>query len=220
MTGGQRTISAPGAYRLVLPSGWFTLDTDPNVRERDITRLLDRQFRGTPRDELITLRIELDQRLRRDVARAAERGATQIHALVDPLAGLPITATLVVAQLFAGPDGSLDAQLKSLLGEAVGVMENDAVEVAGLPALRRVRRAEEPVTEDEGAPVLWHTHVDYVVQADPDRLLALSFVTSTDEVSEPMILVFDMIAATLHRDGDGALTWAGPSLEERLADES
>jgi len=220
MTGDQRTVSAPGSYRLVLPSGWFTLDTDPNVRERDITRLLDRQFRGTARDELIQLRIELDQRLRRDVARAAERGVTQVHALVDPLAGLPISATLVVAQLFAGTDGALDAQLRSLLGEATGVVENDAVTVADLPALRRVRRAEEPVSDDEGAPVVWHTHVDYAVQADPDRLLVLSFVTSTDEVAEAMILVFDMIAATLHRDGDGALTWASPSLEDRIADQS
>ena len=92
--------------------------------------------------------------------------------------------------------------------------------MAGLPALRRVRRAEEPVAEDEGAPVLWHTHIDYVVQADPDRLLVLSFVTSSDEVAEAMTLVFDMIAATLHRDGDGALTWASPSLEDRLADQS
>lgn len=213
MSGAQRTIAAPGSYRLVLPAGWFTISTDAGRRDKDIARLMDRQFSGKARDELIRLRVELDRRLRRDVARAAERGATQIHALVDPLLGLPISATLVVAQLFAGPDGALGAQLRSLLGEAVGVEENDAVEIGDVPALRRVRRAEAPMSEDEGAPVVWHTHVDYVVQADPDRLLVLSFVTSTDEVAPAMVVVFDAIAATLHVDGDGDLTWAAPSLQ-------
>lgn len=208
----QRTVAAPGSYRLVLPAGWFTISTDAARRDKDISRLMDRQFTGTARDELIRLRIEVDRRLRRDVARAAERGATQIHALVDPLLGLPISATLVVAQLFAGPEGSIGAQLKSLLGEAKGVVENDPVTIGGVPALRRVRRAEAPMTEDEGAPVVWHTHVDYVVQADPDRLLVLSFVTSTDEVAPAMVVVFDAIAATLHLDGDDALTWEAPHL--------
>lgn len=212
MSADQRTVAAPGSYRLVLPAGWFTISTDPGRRDKDIGRLMDRQFTGQARDELIRLRVELDRRLRRDVARAAERGATQIHALVDPLLGLPISATLVVAQLFAGPDGSIGAQLKSLLGEAEGVVENDPVTIGGVSALRRVRRAEEPMTEDEGAPVVWHTHVDYVVQADPDRLLVLSFVTSTDEVAPAMVVVFDAIAATLHLDGDGDLTWEPPHL--------
>ncbi|KAA1378296.1 hypothetical protein [Aeromicrobium fastidiosum] len=215
MTGTQRVVAAPGAYRLVLPSGWFTISADPSRRDKDITRLMDRQFTGTARDELIGLRVELDRRLRRDVARAAERGTTQIHALVDPLLGLPISATLVVAQLFAGPAGALDLQVLELLGDAEGVLENDAVRIAGVDALRRVRRAEAPLTEDEGAPLVWHTHVDYVVQADADRLLVLSFVTSTDEVAEAMVVVFDKIAATLHLDGDGDLTWSAPSLTEQ-----
>ncbi|MGJ9421829.1 hypothetical protein [Aeromicrobium sp. CF3.5] len=95
--------------------------------------MLDRQFTGRARDELITLRVELDRRLRRDLARAAEAGATQIHALVDPIAGLPISATLVVAQLFTGPDGAIDAQVRSLLGAA----EENAPTPTDVPVPRR-----------------------------------------------------------------------------------
>lgn len=208
MSTGQRTITAPDSYRLILPSGWFTLSTDPARRDADVKRMLDRQFTGRARDELISLRVELDRRLRRDLSRAAEAGATQIHALVDPIAGLPISATLVVAQLFTGPDGSIDSQVKSLLGAAEGVVENAPTALGDTPALRRRRRAEAPMSEDEGAPVVWHTHLDYVVQADADRLLVLSFVTSTDEVADQMVFVFDAIAATLHRTtSDGAIAW-------------
>ena len=76
MSTGQRTITAPDSYRLILPSGWFTLSTDPARRDADVKRMLDRQFTGRARDELISLRVELDRRLRRDLSRAAEAGAT------------------------------------------------------------------------------------------------------------------------------------------------
>ncbi|MCX6406046.1 MAG: hypothetical protein NTV28_03905 [Propionibacteriales bacterium] len=215
----ERVVSAPGAWRIVLPAGWITLSTDHARREADIKRLLDRQFRRTARDELIQVRIEADRRLRADVSRAAENGVTQIHGLADPVRGLPVSATLLVAQLFTGDGSTLGPQLATLLGAAEGVTENSATELAGRTALRRVRKVEEPADPDTpGSPLIWHTHVDYLVQADLDRVLVLSFVTSTDPLADPLVALFDSIAETLHvadEDGAGALAWEPEPLHPR-----
>ncbi|MCX6406929.1 MAG: hypothetical protein NTV28_08420 [Propionibacteriales bacterium] len=211
MTAYQRTVSGPDAWRLILPAGWITLSTDHARREADIKRLLDRQFRRTARDELIQVRIEADRRLRTQISSAAEHGVTQIHGLADPVKGLPVSATLLVAQLFTGDGSTLGPQLATLLGASEGVTENSATELAGRTALRRVRRLEEPADpETDGSPLIWHTHVDYLVQADLDRVLVLSFVTSTDPLADPLVALFDTIAGTLHvadEDGAGALAW-------------
>lgn len=218
----QRTVSGPDAWRLVLPAGWVTLSTDHARRDTDIKRLLDRQFRRTARDELIQVRIEADRRLRADVARASENGVTQIHALADPVRGLPVSATLLVAQLFTGDGATLGPQLTGLVGAAEGVEHNGPTTLAGRQALRRVRRAEEPVDPSTpDSPRIWHTHVDYLVQADADRVLVLSFVTSTDPLAEPLVALFDSIAGTLHvadEEGAGDLAWEPAPLTPRAAD--
>jgi hypothetical protein len=201
-----RTVQAPDGWKIVVPAGWATLSTDPGRRNSEITRLLDRQFAGTARDELVSVRIEADRRLKQDLARAAENGVTQVHALVDPVAGLPVSATLLVAQLYVGTDHDLSQQLGRLLGDAEGVLEVGERTLGGVPAMRRRRRALEPSSEAPDAPELWHTHLDYMVQISLDDLLVLSFVTSTDPLADELVFVFDSIAETLHR-GDGELEW-------------
>lgn len=190
----------------MIPAGWATLSTDPNVRNDQIKRLLDRQFEGTARDELIRVRVEADRRLKQDLARAAENGVTQMHALVDPIVKLPISATLLVAQLYVGSDPDLAGSLTKLLGTAEGVLEVDNLTLGGVPATRRRRRALEPSGDEPEAPEIWHTHVDYMIQISMDDLLVLSFVTSTDALSDQLTFVFDSIAATLHQ-GDSGLEW-------------
>ncbi|KAA1373003.1 hypothetical protein [Aeromicrobium fastidiosum] len=207
MTSETRTVNGPeGAWRLLVPSGWATLSTDPGLRNGQIKRLLDRQFEGTARDELIQVRIEADRRLKADLARAAENGVTQLHALMEPIAGLPVSATLLVAQLYIGSDREVAKDLRRLLGDATGVLEVDELVLAGVPATRRRRRVLEPLGEEPGSPEMWHTHIDYMVQISLDDLLVLSFVTSTDPLADELTFVFDSIAATLHQ-GDGDLQW-------------
>lgn len=201
-----RTVQAPAGWKLVIPAGWATLSTDPNVRNDQIKRLLDRQFEGTARDELIHVRVEADRRLKQDLARAAENGVTQMHALIDPIVKLPISATLLVAQLYVGSDREVVDGLAKLLGQAEGVLEVENLTLGGVPATRRRRRALEPSGEEPGSPEIWHTHVDYMIQISMDDLLVLSFVTSTDALSDQLTFVFDSIAATLHQ-GDSGLEW-------------
>jgi hypothetical protein len=201
-----RTVQAPAGWKIIIPAGWATLSTDPNVRNDQIKRLLDRQFAGAARDELISVRVEVDRRLKQDLARAAENGVTQIHALVDPVVKLPISATLLVAQLYVGSDREVSAGLTRLLGEAEGVLEIEQLSLGGVPATRRRRRALEAPGEEPDSPEIWHTHVDYLIQISLDDLLVLSFVTSTDALAEQLTFVFDAIAATLHQ-GDSSLEW-------------
>lgn len=201
-----RTVSAPDGWKLLIPSGWATLSTDPGRRNAQIKRLLDRQFAGTARDELISVRVEVDRRLKVDLARAAETGVTQIHALVEPVAGLPVSATLLVAQLYVGTDHDVVDGLGALLGDSAGVLEVENVQIGEVEAMRRRRRALEAAGDDTGAPEIWHTHLDYVVQISPEDLLVLSFTTSTDPLADELIFVFDSIAGTLHR-GDGEIEW-------------
>ncbi len=201
-----RAVDAPGGWRLVVPAGWATLSTDAGHRNAQIKRLLDRQFAGTARDELIQVRVEADRRLKHDLSRAAENGVTQVHALVDPISGMPVSATLLVAQLYVGSDREVTEGLNRLLGKAAGVLEVDEVMIGGVPAMRRRRRALEPVSEEPESPELWHTHIDYMVQISLDDLLVLSFVTSTDPLADEMTFIFDSIAETLHQ-GESVLEW-------------
>jgi hypothetical protein len=201
-----RSVPAAGGWKIVVPAGWATLSTDPNHRNAQIKRLLDRQFAGSARDELIQVRVEADRRLKQDLSRAAENGVTQMHALVDPLAGLPVSATLLVAQLYVGSDREVAGSVKQLLGEATGVVEVTETTIGDVPAVRRRRRALEPLGDEPDSPELWHTHVDYMVQISLDDLLVLSFVTSTDALADELVFVFDSVAETLHRS-DSALAW-------------
>lgn len=201
-----RTVRAPDGWRLVIPAGWATLSTDAGHRNAHIKRLLDRQFEGAARDELIKVRVDVDRKLKRDLARAAENGVTQVHALVEPIGGLPVSATLLVAQLYIGSDREVTAGLKRLLGDAVGVLDVEELTIGGVPAMRRRRRALEPAGDEPDAPEIWHTHLDYMVQISLDDLLVLSFVTSTDPLADELTFVFDSIAETLHQ-GDSALEW-------------
>jgi hypothetical protein len=201
-----RAVAAPGSWRLLVPAGWITLSTDAGRRDQEVKRLLDRQFTGTARDELILKRVDIDRRLRAELAAAAEQGATQLHALLEPVGGLPVSATLLVSQLVVGMDEETDRRLATMLGGDEGVEEVDSVEVGGARGLRRRRRVEEPSGPEPDAPAIWHTHVDFVLEADPDHLLVLSFVTSTDPLAEELVAVFDGIAGTLHH-GDAEIEW-------------
>lgn len=185
-------------WELMLPAGWVSLSTDPERGRGDLKKVLDRAFRGRSRDELVQLRIELDRALTEQVQRAREQGAQQVHMLIEPIAGVPVSASLIVADLEVSADDELSAVLRQVMGEAVGVLEHSRVTVAGLDGLRRVRRVEQRV-DDAGpdSPPLQTTYVDYVLEPAPDRLLMLVFSTSTAAVFDEMVILFDAIASSL-----------------------
>jgi hypothetical protein len=202
----DRTVAAPGAWRFVLPRGWVGMPTEASRRDSAVAALLDRQFRGTARDELIAVRIDIDRRLKADLAKAADSGATHVYALVEPMAGVLITASVAVAQVSVGSD-EVKAQMSALLGSAEGVLESGYVELPNLSGIRRRRRAQETVPDAPDATPLWATHVDYVLESAPSQLLLLLFATVSDEHADALVELFDAVAATLHVEGDGDLAW-------------
>jgi hypothetical protein len=152
------------------------------------------------------VRIDIDRRLKADLAKAADAGATHVYALVEPMAGVFITASVAVAQVSVGAD-DVNEQMSALRGAAEGVLESGYVELPNLSGIRRRRRAQEALPDLPDAPPLWTTHVDYVLESAPALLLLLLFVTTSDEHADVLVELFDAVAATLHVEGDGDMAW-------------
>lgn len=188
---------AGAGWTVMLPSSWVTLPTDPEAARPVIKRLLDRTFEGKPRDELAPHRIRLDQGLRRQCAAAREMGADHVHALAEPVRGMPVSATLIGVPLDLAPDDDLLDALTHVLGGAEGVVESEETEAAGHYALRRVRRAPTRLDDDPTSPEVMATHVEYVVALPDDSLLVLAFSTTTEPVHRQLTVLFDAIAQTL-----------------------
>lgn len=199
----SRTIDPADDWRLLLPPTWLTLPTDPDAGRAAVSRLIDRMLEGKPRDELIDVRVEIDRMLRRQLADAAKAGATHVHALSQPLAGVPVSASLTVATVSTpGHPDELASALNRVLGDGEGVVEHGYTEAGDHPALRRVRRVPVPQDLTLGKEVL-ATLVDYVVPTSDRSLLLLSFSTTTWQIEEELVTLFDAIASTLHQ-GDPA----------------
>jgi hypothetical protein len=187
------------AWRIMIPPGWTTIPTDPTRAEAAIKRFLDDSLRGKHRDELIMARIEVETGLRDQIADARTSGARAVHVLTEPFRNVPVTASLVVSQVAVAPDDDLAEALEEVLGESDGVVEVGECEIAGLPALRRVRREADDELEERtgrvGAGA--RTLVDYVVFIDGATILVMAFATSTPQVANELVQLFDAMAGTL-----------------------
>lgn len=195
----DRMVRTAQDWTVLLPSGWATFPTDPEKARAAIRRTTDRMMQGRARDELVQARIDAERTLGELVERARRSGAAAVHLLVDPVRDVPVSASLVVSELSVTSERELAAQIARVLGQASGVVENDRVELAGLPALRRRRRTR--AARDDRFPdaEVWETCLDVVVETGPDELLVLTFATMTDQVADELVVLFDAIAGSLHR---------------------
>ena len=198
-TESTRSRVVEGEWTLLLPAGWRSLPTDQWKAPVAVRQLTAWMVQGKHRDELVQLRIDLEQTLIARLERAREQGATACHLLVEPVRGVPVSASLVVTSLYLGGDGELSEGLGRMFGTPAGVVEEGPVVLAGVRGVRRVRRHQGSIEGDPDATSLWHTNVDYVLETEPGGLLLLNFGTSTDPVWEQLVVLFDAIAATLHR---------------------
>ncbi|MET0467848.1 MAG: hypothetical protein ABWZ87_03840, partial [Aeromicrobium sp.] len=195
----SRTVDPADDWRLLLPPTWLTIPTEPEAGRAAVARLIDRMLEGKPRDELIDFRVEFDRTFRRQLADAAKAGATHVHALSRPLAGVPVSASLTVSPLrTSGHPDELASALNMVLGDGAGVVEHGYTEAGSHPALRRVRRVPVPQDMTLGKEVL-ATCVDYVVPTSDRSVLMMSFSTTTWQIEEELVTLFDAIASTLHQ---------------------
>lgn len=198
-TDDKRSVEAAGGWNVLLPPGWVTLPTEPEASRRAIAGLLDTFLAGRSRDELIDARVELDRMLRRQAADAAKAGADYVHALMKPIRGLPVSASMMaVAVPTLDPDAVASA-ISTVLGSGEGVVENGHAELSsGLPALRRVRQER---TSLDGAPdsaQVVGTWVDYVIPIADDKLLVVVLGTTSEQVHRELVFLFDAIVDSLH----------------------
>lgn len=187
-------------WQVLLPGGWTSLPTAQGEAPRAIRRTVDRVLRGKPRDELVGFRVEVERGLVELVDQAREQGASRVHLLLEPVAGVPVSASLVVAELTHTDDAALAEAVAVVLGGGEGVVHTSQVVLGDRPALRRVRRTLESAAPEAVEPT-WHTRVDYAVDTASGELLLLVFATSTDALATPLVAMFDAIAGTLHRRG-------------------
>jgi hypothetical protein len=184
-------------WTLLLPPGWISLPTVAERANPAIHGVVDAAMRGKPRDELVSVRIELERALSEQVAQARQQGVDSVHALVQPIAGVPVSASLLVAELTVLDQDQVMAAVQGMFGDIDGVVETGPFEVAGFPALRRVRRNLRSLDAAAQEEPVWHTNVDYVVETGPDELLVLIFATSHDPLAPQLVKMFDAMAQTL-----------------------
>lgn len=195
-----RAVDDLDGWKVLLPPSWITIPTETEAGRLAVARLADRMLEGMPRDEMIGFRVEFDQMMRRQLAQARKAGASHLHALAEPLAGVPVSASLTVAPVkVAGHPDELAPALEAALGTAEGVLETGSARAGRHPALRRVRRA--PVPEEiAGDQARESVCVDYVVPTSERSVLLMTFTTLTLEVAEEVVVLFDAIASTLHQE--------------------
>lgn len=189
-------------WSLLLPPAWWhvPLGDGPTTR-RAITRLLDRRLADQPRDAVVQLRRELDSQLRRMADQAAEAGGTDLWLQAEPVRGLPVSASLVVSAL---PGVGGDDPHRLVAGFGVdGVAELDVRELAGAPAVRRLRRTHNPpptaaVPDTLAGAASDVTLLDWVAPVpDSDDAVLLTFATTTPQLEEALLVLFDAVAQSL-----------------------
>ena len=175
----------PSDYRLVLPDGWFRIDLEPGTREKAVTALVERQFRGA--DDIPHLKAEARDKLLATAAGAFGNGGIELYVSLQAAAGLPLPAALVVTLTPPHPDERVTVT-PELLAATLPAGGAD-VTIAELPAGRavRVRRFDPPVTSlDLHVPV-----------PDSSAWLLLSFSTPLAPLADALVGMFDAVAGTL-----------------------
>lgn len=196
------TPTLTGPWHLTLPPGWASFPTDPATARPAVKRAVEQRMQGAHRDELVHHRIDLERRLLDVIEQAREQGASSVHSLLDPIQGMAVSATLVVVELTLLDSDGLLTEMERVFGAAEGVLEHGTVQAAGMDGVRRLRRKRELDLEAEAndPDARFHsTHLDYILAAGPDDYLLLHFTTLTDELADELVLLFDVMADSLHR---------------------
>lgn len=208
-------MTGPGRYELVVPDGWWAVDLVPGRWQRQIAALVDHQWRGI--DDAPHLKAQARAELELQASRAAGAGGLQLFLSVGTLAGIPLSASLLVSSAPLDSPAELEALARRRRDEGAHVTE--VVLPAG-PALRAQWR-QESEQEDQPATTCLDLHVP--VPQHP-RVLLLQFRTPMEPLAAALVEVFDAVATTLRwastrpadeePDGADVVTIPRPLLQE------
>lgn len=195
----QEPYAPPCGYTLVLPPGWSRIPLRRGT-DKAITKILDQSFAQLPRDEVASLRRELEHRLRNLAGQARESCGLDLYVPTERMHDVTIAASFVVAEMSIVSAQSVDPSM--LVARLVADGEyTSAVELAGIAGARTEHVA--PMDPDQGVKHATR-RVDYAlpVPADSERWLVVSFTTlgagdPTDELADLLVELFDAIMTTL-----------------------
>jgi hypothetical protein len=197
-------VTAPivDRYRLLVPAGWWAIDLDPAVRDEQVAALVEQQWRGV--DNAPHLKAEARAELGRQAAEAAQAGGLQLFLSVGALAGVPLSASLLVSSVPLGSPAELTAlaERNRTAGRDVG-----QVELPAGTALRTAWREPSPRLSrtDDGAQLPATTCLDlHLPVPDAPRVLLLQFRTPMEPLADVLVELFDAIAETLRWTRPGA----------------
>ncbi len=196
-TTAAEQLPMPTDFRLAVPDGWERIVLDPERWPHRIEKLVNRGLRGSRAEP--ALRMQAVERLCEQATAAHANGGVEMYLATNTVAGIPLSAGLVVTFVPA-PAGEGGAGDLERLGVARGARGEDVsmveLPMAG-PALRtRYRRL--PTEGDPDGNKLPVTHLDIQVAVPGSGLhLLLSFSTPMEPLADALVGLFDSIATTL-----------------------
>lgn len=201
MKAAAEFASPPEDYNVIVPDGWFQLPLDPDTRDRAITVLAERTFRGV--DNAPHLKKEFMQDLQRKAKEAYSVGGIELYLSTLSVGPVPLASSLLVSIPAADewPQTSDTGELAEHLArrELGDGAELSVVELEGAGTAVRYRRRSNPVPEAQMGNTLPTTAVTYYVPIPATvRWLMLSFSTPLDPLADQMVKLFDTVARTLH----------------------
>lgn len=181
-------------YRLVVPGGWFTVDLDPNQREQSVRALVERQFAGI--DNAPHLKAQAREELLAKAAAAYNAGGLDMFLSMQKVAGIPISASLVVFLVPPPKDGP-----KANAEQLADTLRGDyrRVSMVSLPAGKSVRVLR--AAPDDAAPDAATTTLEvFVPTPGSGAWLLLAFSAPLGPLAPAMTKLFDAICTTLRWD--------------------
>ncbi|WP_409059059.1 hypothetical protein [Streptomyces sp. SYP-A7185] len=191
-------------YTLIIPPGWTRIPlkegTEEAVKEI-VDEAAERISGDLPRDKVAKARLELYRRLNTSVNDARRRGGVDLYLPVEPMHGILVAASIIVAKVAPALRDGVDRQdvLAQLLTDSA---DAESVEVAGSAAVRKERTVDADPEKGAEAP---SKHVDYVVQVPSTGAdsgwVVISFSTIGDgdpagDLAEVLVELFDAIMTT------------------------
>jgi hypothetical protein len=91
-----------GGYTLVLPPGWRRIPLRQGTNAA-LRKILDDAFSRLPRDKVAPYRIEVERRMKEQIADARRNAGIDMYIPVERAASGPVPASFVVSDAFLGP---------------------------------------------------------------------------------------------------------------------
>jgi hypothetical protein len=195
---------AATGYTLILPPGWYRIPlrhgTSAAIRE-----MLNAKFKHLPRDTVAPYRLEIERRLKQQVAQARANGGVDMYFPVEISALGPLPASFVVSEIRLDPPegaGDTDPSLvvAALAADALEAPGSRIVDIDGASGVR----TEELVGAEPDAEFQYASRgVKYIlpVPGASGRWLLVMFATPgaadpAGKLADLLVELFDAIMGT------------------------